>query len=328
MQVLVIGGSGFIGTRLISVLVAERGHSVVNLDLEPSSAHPGLTILGDIRSPSDMVSACRGRDVVVNLAAVHRDDVRPLSLYHETNVEGARVLTEAMTAAGVTRLVFTSSVAVYGLDVNHPDESTEPNPFNAYGRTKLAAEGVYRSWAAAQDDRSLTVVRPCVVFGESNRGNVHTLAHQIQRRRFLLVGDGANRKSMAYVGNIVELLADRVESADRVDSATRVETINYADKPDMTTKELVAVLALALTGKPPSRARVPVWLVAAGGRFLDLAARVTGRTLSISSVRIQKFFASTTVDTTLLESTGFRPRYTLQEGLARTIAADFPTGHR
>lgn len=315
MQILVIGGSGFIGSRLIPVLV-ERRHRVTSFDRIDSPLVP--TTVGEVTSADDLTRAAAEADVIVNLAAAHRDDVRPVSLYDEVNVDGARAVVAAAEANGIRRIVFTSSVAVYGLDKNDAAEDTVPEPYNDYGRTKLAAEEVYRAWAAADASRSLTIVRPCVVFGEGNRGNVYNLAKQVSSGRFLMVGDGSNRKSMAYVGNIVEYLADRL------DAPPGVTTTNYADKPDLSTRELVGVLREAMNRRG-SDLRLPLWLGLAAGHTFDVAARLTRRTFPVSAIRIRKFVSDTTVNTDRLEATGYRPRYSLADGIRRTIEAEFPS---
>jgi len=316
MRVLVIGGSGFIGTRLIGVLL-ERGHDVVNLDRAASTEYPALTTLGDVCALSDVSAASAGVDAIVNLAAEHRDDVQPLSRYTAVNVEGAQTVITSAEINGVGRIVFTSSVAVYGLDKVNPEESWEPEPFNEYGRTKLAAERVFTEWAESDTTRSLAIIRPSVVFGEGNRGNVHTLANQVASGRFIQVGKGDNRKSMSYVGNIVEFLADSL------DVPAGVRVTNFADKPDLTTTELVALLRRTL-GKRGSRLRLPLPVGVAAGHTLDLIARVSGRTFPISAVRMRKFAAETTVSTDRLAATGFTPRYSLEDSLVRTLAAEFP----
>ena len=83
---------------------------------------------------------------------------------------------------GIERLIFTSSAAVY--DMGAPDTAEEwpATPFNAYGRTKLGAEQVRPAWQAeAPERRSLVIVRPTVVFGEGNRGNVYDLCGRSHR---------------------------------------------------------------------------------------------------------------------------------------------------
>lgn len=315
MKVLVTGGSGFIGTRLLSEL-RERGYSVVNFDLVPSTTHSDVTVQGDVRNSEAVAEASRGCDAIVHLAAVHRDDVRPIELYETTNVGGAHSVTAAATANRITHIVFTSTVAIYGLEHGVSRETDTPQPFNEYGRTKLAAEGVFKDWEEQSPNHVLNIVRPCVVFGEGNRGNVYTLIHQIAVGRFVMVGDGTNKKSMAYVGNIVALLSEMLEHSDFP------SPLNFADKPDLTTNELVTTIKQAL-GRHQSHIHLPAWLGLAGGRAFDAIAALTHRQLPISSVRVRKFTASTVADTTLLQSTGFRAPFSLAEGVSRMITSDF-----
>ena len=316
MRALVIGGGGFIGRRLAPVL-RERGHEVATYDLAPGCDH-----LGDVTDTPRLIAAAEGADVLVNLAAAHRDDVRPVSLYDRANVGGARSVVAAAEAHGIQNIVFTSTVALYGLDKNDAAEHTTPEPFNDYGRTKLAAEQVYSTWQRADPARSLTIVRPSVVFGEGNRGNVYNLARQVASRRFLMVGSGANRKSMSYVGNIVEYLADVL------DSPAGIQLINYADKPDLSTAELLAVLRTSMGIAGSTGPRLPMWLGMAGGHLLDAVARVTRRSFPVSAIRIKKFASDTAVNTDRLEATGYQRKYTLSEGIRRTIDAEFPASER
>jgi nucleoside-diphosphate-sugar epimerase len=317
VKVVVVGGSGFIGTRLVSELL-ERGHDVLNVDLAASSVHAERTVIGDVRDTADLAGHLEGADVVINLAAEHRDDVRPVERYHSVNVGGAESLVAAADKAGVMRFVFTSTVAVYGLGRPTPDETAPLQPFNDYGITKKGAEEVLRAWAELGDGRSVLVLRPCVVFGEGNRGNVWTLASQIGSGRFVMVGNGQNRKSMAYVGNVVAFVAGQLTGEPGV------RTLNYADKPDLPAKELVAIIKQRL-GKPATRFSLPRPLGMVIGKGFDGVARVTGKSLPISAIRVEKFCAETTVDASALEATGFQRPFSLLEGVHRTLDAEFPS---
>jgi nucleoside-diphosphate-sugar epimerase len=317
MKVFVIGGSGFIGTRLLEALV-ERGHEVTNFDRAVREDATIPSVQGDVRSVAELTAASAGHDAIINLAAEHRDDVQPLSRYTEVNVDGASAVVAAAEANGIERIVFTSSVAVYGLDKVNPAEDWEPEPFNEYGRTKLLAEGVFSAWASADDSRSLAIIRPSVVFGEGNRGNVHTLAAQVASGRFIQVGRGDNKKSMSYVGNIVEFLADRL------DAPTGISLTNFADKPDLSTRELVGLLRETLGHTRGSSITLPLPLGILAGHAFDVLGKVTRRQFSISAIRVRKFAAETTVSTERLTATGFVPRYSLKESLVRTLAAEFP----
>ncbi len=318
MKALVIGGSGFIGSRLIPAL-ADRGHEVKNFDRVESPLV--TTTLGEVTDTDALAGAAAGHDIIINLAAAHRDDVRPVSLYDTVNVDGARSVVAAAERASIDRILFTSTVAVYGLDKDDAAEHLTPEPFNDYGRTKLEAEAVYQDWASKDAARALMIVRPCVVFGEGNRGNVYNLARQVASGRFIMVGSGENKKSMSYVGNIAEFLADTISGAPGI------RTMNYADKPDLSTRELIDVIQQTV-GIRRSRLRLPIAVGFAAGYVFDLAARVTRRTFPISAIRIRKFVSDTTVNTDRLEASGYTPRYSLAESIRRTIEAEFPASER
>ena len=313
--IAILGGAGFIGTHLTSIL-QQKKISVRIGDIRKSGAFSELTTHCDVRRPDTLHELVRGAHVIVNLAAEHRDDVRPLSRYRETNVSGAVQVCEAVREAGVQKIIFTSSVAVYGFQPCAADENCSFNPFNEYGKTKLEAEGIYRAWAEEDAARSLVIVRPTVVFGEGNRGNVYNLLRQISSGKFLMVGSGRNKKSMAYVGNVAAFLAHSLSFGPGV------HIFNYVDGPDMSTLDLVSHIQGCL-GRSGKTLRIPKAVAMAGGHMLDVAARATNRTFPISAIRVRKFCESTQFRADRVAQSGFIPPYSLKEGLARTIQSEF-----
>ena len=118
----------------------------------------------------------------------------PTSLYYDVNVQGTKNVLKKMDELGVKNLIFTSSVAIYGLDKNNPDENHIHDPFNHYGKSKWQAEKVIRNWFDNNpEDKSVTIIRPTVIFGERNRGNVFNLLRQISSGKFLMIGKGQNK---------------------------------------------------------------------------------------------------------------------------------------
>jgi GlcNAc-P-P-Und epimerase len=319
MRILVTGGSGFIGTRLVGELLS-KGHVVRILDKVLSSTYLDLCLVGDVRDAQAVNAATKDIDIVYHLAAEHKDDVRPVSLYYEVNVDGARNLAEACSANGVSRLIFTSSVAVYGLNAGEPSEEKPTNPFNDYSRSKLEAEGVFQQWAGEKQGRNLSIVRPTVIFGEGNRGNVYNLVHQIAAGHFIMVGDGKNKKSMAYIGNIVSFLVSMI---DFPSSGTTV--FNYSDKPDLSMNELVGLVRRYIGKSGDPAVRIPYWIGIFGGVCFDMLSTLTGKRFPISSVRIKKFCANTTIAVGKLRETGFSPPYTLSRGMEMFLDHEITT---
>jgi GlcNAc-P-P-Und epimerase len=317
-RVGVIGGGGFIGTWLVEALRGQ-GHKVQIIDLESSGRFPDLVVWTDVCDRAALLEACRGCDVVYNLAAEHHDNVRPCERYHQVNVQGALNTCSVAEELGIERIIFTSSVAVYGMPEGEANEDAPCRPFNEYGRTKLEAEAAFLRWAERSPRRSLSIVRPSVVFGPGNRGNVYILLQQAASGRAVMIGKGANRKSMAYVGNVADFLVHALGFGPGV------HVCNYVDKPDLDMRGLLALVQQALGTSGSLRIPYAVGLMAGIG--FDLAAQLTGCQFSISAVRVRKYAASTQFAAERALSTGFRPARTLQAALIDTIRHEF-TPHR
>ena len=172
-------------------------------------------------------------------------------------------------------------------------------------------------WADKHPDWNIDIVRPTVIFGERNRGNVYNLLRQIASGRFLMVGKGDNVKSMAYVGNIVAFVKFMIENV-----TTGHNVFNYIDKPDTNMNDLVALVSEVLKRHIPAT-HLPYWMGMMGGYCFDALALVTRKKLAVSSVRVKKFCATTQFDSTKAMASGFVPPYSLKEGLARTLEFEF-----
>ena len=308
----IIGGSGFVGTRCRSVL--ERGdHKYINYDIAGEDEE---TRFLNVSEPigEDLFAGC---SVIINLSAEHRDNVNPTEKYYEVNVTGAENVCAAARVAGVSQIIFVSSVAVYGFVESQTDENGKINFFNSYGESKYLAEEVYKAWYSEDPERrSLVIIRPTVIFGEGNRGNVYNLFRQIADRRFLMFGDGENKKSMAYVGNVAEFICHFIGAR------AGFSTFNYADGPDMSMNELVTLVRQQLLGKDGVGVRLPAWLGLVAGRLCDVASSTFRVPLPVSSIRVKKFMGSTTF-CSATDMGGFVAPYSLRDGLSKTLTYEF-----
>jgi nucleoside-diphosphate-sugar epimerase len=318
-KICVIGGSGFIGTRLIEHI--NNYFSIKIVDKRPSEKFNEITTICDIRNQDTLNRSVKGCEYIVHLAAEHRDDVSPISLYYDVNVQGTKNVLEAMIKNGINNIIFTSSVAVYGLNKPNPNENFQTDPFNDYGKSKWQAEEILRKWYNENpSQRNLTIIRPTVVFGEKNRGNVYNLLKQIASGKFMMVGNGKNKKSMAYVGNIAAFIDYCLQNMKGY------QVYNYIDKPDFTMNDLVNQVEISMGRKMP-KVRLPKWLGMIGGYLFDGLGIISGKKFSISSVRVKKFCATTQFDATKAHSSGFKAPYTLSEGLHKTLQFEFLQRH-
>lgn len=312
-MISIIGGSGFVGSKLISEIGV---NNCVNLDKNKSPFFNEISSIVDIRKKDEIIFKNESKFLIL-LAAEHRDDVSPTSLYYDVNVQGTINVLAKMDEFGIKNLIFTSSVAIYGLDKNNPDESHIHDPFNHYGKSKWQAEKVIKAWYDKDPkNKSVTIVRPTVIFGERNRGNVFNLLKQISSRKFLMVGDGQNKKSMAYVGNVVAFIKNRLEKQE-----LGYHVFNYADKPDYNMNELVTLIEQIMNLKIP-RISIPYYIGMIVGYCFDIFSKITGKKLSVSSIRVKKFCATTQFNATKAQNS-FNAPYSLKEGLSKTLEHEF-----
>jgi nucleoside-diphosphate-sugar epimerase len=317
----VIGGSGFIGTRLCQRLSERKEINFIIVDKSLSLTFPSKVYIADVRELDILSGSIEPNSIIINLAAEHRDDVTPPSLYDETNVEGAKNLCKIAREKNVQKLIFTSSVAVYGFAPLGTNESGKIAPFNDYGRTKWEAEQVYKEWQAEDpDNRSLVIVRPTVVFGECNRGNVFNLLKQIASGRFVMVGNGNNRKSMAYVENLAAFLEYSISFK------AGVHLYNYIDKPDFSMNQLVRHVNNLLGGSSEIKFRMPYYVGLGVGSLFDLAAKLAGRKFPISSIRVKKFCVNSVYESAI-SHTGFVPPVNLMDAIEKTVRYEFIEDH-
>jgi UDP-glucose 4-epimerase len=182
MRVLVTGGAGYVGSISAERLLAE-GHSVTVLDSlvtgHRAAVPAGAKLVTGSVVEQDLVERTLredGIDAVLHCAGrlLVGESVEQPALYYRENVLGGISLLDAMRAAGVNRLVFSSSAAVYGTPKSIPiEESQVPSPINPYGETKRAFEGVLAWYARAYGLRSVSLRYFNVAGATDERGEDH-----------------------------------------------------------------------------------------------------------------------------------------------------------
>lgn len=316
MNVLVTGGSGFIGRYFHQALIA-AGHKVTILDLSPPTwdASPSRIVVGDVRDPAAVRQALAGCDAILNLAAAHHDFGIARETFFSVNEGGARVLCAAAEEIGLKNICFFSTVAVYGAVPEPRHEDSPTRPTSPYGQSKLAAERVFEGWSAAGNGRRCVIIRPTVVFGPRNFANMYALIRQIDSGFFFQVGSGRNVKSLAYVENLVEAALFLWQQPAK----HAFEVFNYVDKPDLDTRGLLSTIYQALGRRLPP-VHLPLRLALLAAVPFDLIISISRRNLPISTARIRKMSTQTKFEAEKVLQAGFRPKVPLLEGVGRMVS--------
>ena len=310
MTIAIIGAAGFIGSKLRKSL--EQDNIVASyFDIEVGTSDSRCQHM-DVED-TQTLEKLNGTDILLNLAAVHADNIKPKSKYYDVNVTGAENVCDIARKFNIKKIIFTSSVAIYGFSPPNTGENGKPNFFNEYGRTKYLAEQVYVNWQKEDPKaRTLCIIRPTVVFGEDNEGNVNRLIQQILNKKFIMFGSGHNVKSMAYVGNIVEFLKFSL----KIEGGSHV--YNYVDKPDLTMNELISLIRTIGLGEKKAILRLPLWFGLLATRLIDVISGLSHVQFNISYIRMRKF-SQTTQFNSSIKSIGFVQPHSLEAGLKRTI---------
>ena len=313
-KILIIGSEGFIGRYMVRDLKAEGFH-VSGFDIAPEDAgRSGYTFYkGSILSKEQLRVAMKGADMVINLAAKHHDFGVSKEDFFLINETGTQIMLDVMDELQIKRLVFYSSVAVYGETSDFSHEGMGEHPVNDYGRSKLAGEALIRAWAARDSACEVLVVRPVVVFGPYNFANMFRLIDNIYHNRFVLVGSGENVKSVCYVENLVSATVFMIKKM-----RPGAEVVNYSDQPHKTSREITNLIRAEL-GMRPLRFHLPLNLICALAFPIDIAARITNINFPITASRIRKFASSTLHGSEKVRGLGFQQRYSVEEGLKNMV---------
>jgi UDP-glucose 4-epimerase len=311
--VAITGANGFVGGRILAHL---RGQSVDALGLVRhgrSLARPEWPKreLAEWRE-GDLVAALEGIGTVVHAASVVHRPGAAASEHRAFNVEGTRALLAAARSRGVRRIVFLSSIKVYGEEpAGVVDESTAVDRASPYSATKLEAEQILLD-ASERGGLSVIVLRLCPVYGAGDKGNVRSVATAIARHRFAVPGDGSTRKSVVHASTVAEAVLRTVRSDER-----GVFVLSDRVAPSM--RELGDTIAQAM-GRPPPRS-VPIALALGAAAGLAALARLRGREPKVTPELIRKSLRSTVCSPVKFERTfGLDCHLDLRDGIAEEVA--------
>lgn len=321
MDSFVTGATGFIGGRLVHALV-EAGHKVRALVRDPVRAQflhrPGVELVqGDLGDPASLDQAVTGAQRVFHCGGLVGDWLRPEET-RRINVEGTRALLSASAAAGVERVVYLSSLSVYGLGHHHGTYETAPHRYSGdtYLDSKIDAERMVRVFMD-RDGPETVILRPGFVYGPGDQRFMPRLLEALARHQFAYIGDGSKLLNISYVDDVVQavLLADSTHAAAG-------QAYNLTDGAQTSLRTFVEFLCQQL-GIPAPRKQIPppvAWAVCHGAEAVARALRSKeAPRFNRGRMRFLYYNQRYCIDKARREL-GYRPRFTYREGLPPTLA--------
>ncbi len=310
MRVLVTGANGFVG-RVLCTALTQHGYVVRGaVRSSAASTQASCVAVGEITEQTDWSVALTDVDVVIHLAArahVMRDTaVDPLAEFRRVNTAGTEHLARCAAASGVKRLVYVSSIKVNGEETHGGKKFSEadtPAPQDAYDVSKWEAEKALHR-VAHEAGLGVVIVRPPLVYGPGVKANFYSLMRLVNKALPMPLASISNRRSMIYVGNLVDALI-----VCATNPAAVGQTYLVSDADDVSTPELVRRVAVAM--KRPCRIfSFPICVI-------RLAAKLLGR-----SAAVDRLTQSLVVDSAKIRNElGWQPPFNMSQGLA--ITADW-----
>ncbi|HKG34209.1 MAG TPA: NAD-dependent epimerase/dehydratase family protein [Gemmatimonadales bacterium] len=318
MDVVITGGSGFVGAHLVRRLL-ERGHRVTSLDksaglFDDELRSKGATLLsGSVTEVDDVARAMAGAELVYHLASPFGDILQPDSAYWDIEVNGTRNVLEAARRGGVRRVVHCSTQGVHGIITRPPGNEDSPiAPRDYYCYSKAEGEKVCREFIAKGMD--IVIVRPTSVYGPGDTRGWLKLYRMVSKGWFLMIGSGKTLNHPVYVENLVDLF-----ELCGTSPAAKGRTYLAGDEEAVTLNELVRAVGAAV-GTNVRIIRFPwydaAWFAAAAVEsvFKTLRIRPPVFRRRLSWFRTNRAFQ---IDRAKAEL-GYTPRVRLSEGLSRT----------
>ena len=302
-QFIIFGGCGFIGTHTANLLREKYPDAKVYIaDLLANGSEFLRRV--DVRQEISM-SGEFGKDTLIfNFAAIHRTPGHPDHAYFETNIRGAENVCDFARKHGINNIVFTSSIAPYGAAEDLKSEDTLPTPNTPYGISKLVAEKIHREWAAESADRRLSIVRPGIVFGTGEHGNMTRLYRGLKSHKFAYAGRKDTIKACIYVKDLARVMLAMAEN----EQADRIQLHNCCYYPSFTIEQICKTM-LKATG-------MRRWIPFIPRKPMMAAATVCGifggLGLGICPARVKKLMVSTNINGKKL-SENYPLSYTLEE---------------
>lgn len=309
MRFLVTGANGFVGQYLCAELL-RQGQAVraAVRSASPPIENIEVEVVGPIDGEINWGKALRDVDVVIHLAArvhvMNETAADPLAEFLRVNMQGTANLVYQAAVAGVRRLVYVSTIKVNGEQTTETQpfsESDPPNPQDDYAVSKLRTEQVLLERVAKEANFEVVIVRPPLVYGPGVKGNFIRLLTAVDKGIPLPLASVRNKRSLIYLGNLVDALILCATHPDAVG-----KTYLVRDGEDVSVSELVRQMATSL-GRPARLFPLSVGVLRGMARLLGKSESVERL---VGSLRVN--------DDLIRRELGWKPRFTLQQGLQAT----------
>ena len=318
-SIAIFGGSGFVSQHLIDLLnKTYKNLKIYILDIKKPSPillikHSNIFYIKcDVRNKIfiDLVNI----DLIINLAAIHREPGHDYYEYFDTNIRGAENICTFAMQVNCLNIIFTSSISVYGGTNTIKNEETVPCPSTAYGSSKLVAEKILIGWYNRDlKNHTLAILRPGVVFGKDENGNMSRLVKLIYKKLFFYMGN----KDTCKAGIYVKELANQILWAHKKqlkNTLPKLVLFNSTMWPNPSISDYVSSVQ-KVSGLNRFIPNVPYLFLMFFGFVFNLLFLFIGKPNPFSTVRIRKLVSPNLIKPSFLIHHKYNSSFSLDSAL-------------
>ncbi|WP_313377230.1 NAD(P)-dependent oxidoreductase [Chishuiella sp.] len=311
----IFGGSGYIAYFLVNRFIETNMFAkIILLDIQEPKYFKKLPenvefVICDVRNQINLnIINDSEESWIFNFAAIHREPGHERKEYFDTNLNGAENINEFAENNQINNIFFTSSIAPYGKSREECNENSLIYAETPYGISKGLAEKIHQIWLAKNNNRRLIIVRPSVIYGPHDPGNIYRTIKALKKGTFMLPDGGNIIKAYGYVYGLVDSILFTM------DKKSSLIIYNYAENPVLNLKDLTITIKEELEYKKPTF-NVPVSFLVFISGILQIGFKLIGKKSDIHPVRVRKAAFPTNIKPNYLIENGFEFKYGLKESL-------------
>lgn len=305
---IIFGGAGYIGTKLAERFIQTKKFSKIYIaDLKQSSIVDNGVVsqIVDVRKEISLKDLQEPVEWIFNFAAIHREPGHRSDEYYETNILGAQNVCAFAEKIGCENIFFTASISVYGPTLKETSEDCLTTPNTPYGISKLTAEYIHQLWASKKQERRLISVRPGVIYGPGDPGNILRMIKAVKKGYFFLPVTATLKKSYGYIYGLLDSMTFMMSRNEKM------IIYNYVEKETETLGDMIKIINRSL-GFKGRVIRVPFFMLRT---VASLLYTINPNLNGIHPERVKKVARPTHIIPQVLQKMGFVFRFDFERSL-------------
>lgn len=313
---IIFGGAGYIGTNMLRVFLNEnifKNYIICDIKNLKGFEKEAKVVFKkiDVRKPIDIIldkTFDSKNSWVFNFAAVHREPGHNFKEYFDTNIPGAENVTNFARSYQIKNIYFTSSIAPYGKSLEKRNEDSPLYPETAYGISKALAEKIHQNWLIEEKERRLIIVRPSVIFGPNDPGNVYRMIKALKKGTFVLPDGGKVIKAYGYIFGLIDSILFTLNKSEPL------IVYNYTENPLVPLSQMTEIVKKKFEYKKPVF-KISVKTLSFIAFFLGKFLKLFGKSTDIHPVRVRKAGFPTNIEPNYLIKNNFVFKFDFENAL-------------